>query len=333
MLDNIYEEICSFENLYNAFNKVSSCNRNKGSSLKFYANLEENLIILQNELLWGTYEIGDFFNFICYEPKRREINALPYRDRVVQSALCNIIEPEILKTFIHDSYACVPGKGALAAANRLSYFINKPANIYYLKCDIHKYFYNVDLDIAFDLYKRYISDTRTLNLIYKIMHKDNPEKGIKIGNRLSQLTANVYLNELDRYIKHDLKVKYYVRYMDDFIILDNNKKRLRNTLNKIEHFLNEKLKLELNDKTEIGKISQGVEFVGYNIFPGRKLVKKQTTYRTHRFVTAFIKGKIPPKKFCRSMSSVCGHAVHTSNYLFYMKELLRVIRHLLNVQD
>lgn len=333
MNKNVYEEICSFDNLYNAFKKVSACHKFKPSSLKFYSHLEENLIILQNELLWGTYEIGDFFNFVCYEPKRREISALPYRDRVVQSAVCNVIEPDIIKSFIFDSYACVKGKGALKTANRLSYFINKPANIYYLKCDIHKYFYNVDLDIAFNLYKRHIQDERTLNLIYKIMHKDNPEKGIRIGNRLSQLTANIYLNELDRFIKHTLKVKYYVRYMDDFIILGMNKRELREILSRIKAFLDQELKLQLNDKTQIGKINQGIEFVGYNIFPGRKLVKKQTVYRTHRYVTAFIKGKIPPKRFCRSMASVCGHAVHTSNYLFYMKELMRVIRHLLKVQD
>lgn len=333
MIDNIYEEICSFENLYNAFNKVSSCHKNKASSLKFYNYLEENLIILQNELLWGTYEIGDFFNFICYEPKRREISALPYRDRVVQSAICNIIEPEISKTFINDSYACVTGKGALKAANRLNYFLNKKNSCYYLKCDIHKYFYNVDLDIAYNLYKRHIKDIRTLNLIYKVIHKDNPEKGIRIGNRLSQLTANLYLNELDHFIKHELKVKYYVRYMDDFIILDNNKRKLKELLLKIECFLEDKLKLKLNGKTEIGKANQGIEFVGYNIFPGRKLIKKQTVYRTRRFITAFIKGKVPAERFCRSMASISGHAVHTSNYMFYIKELLRVIRFLLKVQD
>lgn len=333
MNENIYEKIYSFDNLYNAFKKVSSCNKFKSSSLKFYSHLEENLISIQNDLLFETYEIGEFFNFVCYEPKRREISALPYRDRVVQAALCNVIEPDITKRFINDSYSCIKNKGALKAANRLSYFANKPTNIYYFKCDISKYFYNVNLDITFNLYKRYIQDEKTLNLIYKILYKDNPKNGIKIGNRLSQLTANIYLNELDRFIKHTLKIKYYVRYMDDFIILDMNKNKLEKILSKIKIFLEQELKLQFNNKTKIGKISQGIEFVGYIIFSGRKIIKKQTTYRFRRFVTAFINGKISPERFCKSITSMCGHAVHTSNYLFYIKQLMRVIRHLLKIQE
>ena len=116
MMDDIFEKICSFDNLLEAFKTVSSEHRYKPASLKFYAHLEENLIELQNELLWGLYRLGDFYSFIKYEPKRREINALPYRDRVVQSAICNVIEPDITKTFIYDSYACIKGRGALKAA-------------------------------------------------------------------------------------------------------------------------------------------------------------------------------------------------------------------------
>ena len=127
MLDNIFEEICSFDNLLKAYKTVSNEHRYKAASLKFYNHLEENLIQLQNELLWGLYKLGDFYTFVKYEPKRREINALPYRDRVVQSAVCNVIEPEITKTFIYDSYACIKEKGALKAANRISYFMGKKA--------------------------------------------------------------------------------------------------------------------------------------------------------------------------------------------------------------
>lgn len=333
MIENCFEEICSFENLYNAFDLVASEHRHKRTALIFYKHLEENLIQLQNELLWGMYNLGDFYTFVRHEPKRREINALPYRDRVVQTAICNVIEPEISKTFIYDSYACRLNKGALKAANRVSYFLNKKDSVYYLKCDIHKYFDSVNLDLVFNLYKRHISDVRTLNLIYKILHKDNPEKGIKIGNRLSQLTANLYLNELDRYIKFDLRIKYYVRYMDDFIILGKNKSELRKYLKLIESFLNNKLFLELNKKTNIGLCARGFEFVGYNIYPGRKLIRKQTINRTRRYVKSFMNGKVKPEKFCRSMASICGHAVHTTNYMFYIRQLLKVIRFLLKVQD
>lgn len=332
MLDNIFEDICSFDNLLAAYKTVSSEHRYKAASLRFYNHLEENLIQLQNELLWGLYRLGDFYTFIKYEPKRREINALPYRDRIVQSAICNVIEPEIIKTFIYDSYACIKDKGALKAANRLSYFMGKGDSEYYLKCDITKYFYNVDLDIAFELYKRHISDVRTLNLIFQILHKDNPEKGIKIGNRLSQLTANLYLNELDRFIKHNLKVKYYVRYMDDFI-LTGTKAELKRALKEIIKFLDEVLHLKLNDKTTIDKCAKGIEFVGYKIYPKGKMIKKQTIYRSRRFVKSFIDGKVEPASFCRSMASICGHAVHTDNYMFYIRQLMKVIRYLCDIED
>ena len=332
MMDDIFEKICSFDNLLEAFKTVSSEHRYKPASLKFYAHLEENLIELQNELLWGLYRLGDFYSFIKYEPKRREINALPYRDRVVQSAICNVIEPDITKTFIYDSYACIKGRGALKAAGRISYFLGKQKNEFYLKCDITKYFYNVDLDIAFNLYKRHISDVRTLNLIFQILHKDNPERGIKIGNRLSQLTANLYLNELDRFIKHELKVKYYVRYMDDFLLL-GNKVELKRDLKLITRFIEDELHLKLNDKTTINKCSRGIEFVGYKIYPKGKMIKKQTVYRVRRYVNKFIAGKVDAASFCRSMASICGHAVHTDNYMFYVRQLLKVIRHLLKVEE
>lgn len=331
MLDNVFEDICSFDNLLDAFYTVSSEHKFKPASLRFYYHLEENLIELQNELLWGLYKLGDFYTFIRYEPKRREINALPYRDRVVQSAICNIIEPEIKKTFIHDSYACITDKGSLKAANRVSYFMGKAGNYFYLKCDITKYFNNVDLDIAFELYKRHIPDVRTLNLIYQILHKDNPEKGIKIGNRLSQLTANIYLNELDRFVKHNLKIKYYVRYMDDFILL-GTKAELKRALKEIKAFLRDVLHLELNSKTTIEQCVKGLEFVGYIIYPKGKVIKKQTINRTRRFISSYLKGNVDDASFCRSMGSICGHAVCTDNYMFYVRQLLRVIRHLLNVE-
>lgn len=332
MMDDIFEKICSFDNLLIAYKTVSSEHRYKAASLKFYNHLEENLIELQNELLWGLYKLGDFYTFVKYEPKRREINALPYRDRVVQSAICNIIEPEIQKTFIYDSYACIKEKGALKAANRISYFMGKRGAEYYLKCDITKYFYNVNLDIAYELYKRHISDVRTLNLIFQILHKDNPEKGIKIGNRLSQLTANLYLNELDRFIKHELHIKYYVRYMDDFVLF-GSKSELKYALRRISEFLKDVLFLQLNDKTTIDKSSRGVEFVGYKIYPKGKMIKKQTVYRVRRYVNKFIAGKVDAASFCRSMASICGHTVYTDNYMFYVRQLLKVIRHLLKIEE
>ena len=156
--------------------------------------------------------------------------------------------------------------------------------------------------------------------------------GMPIGNLTSQETANLFLDKLDQFIKRTLKVHYYVRYMDDFILL-GRKSDLKMWLGAIDYFLTEKLKLQLNDKTMIDKCSRGFEFVGYKMYPGGKMIKRQTVKRTHRFVNAFIAGKVPADSFCRSMASICGHAVHTDNYTFYVRELMRVIRYLLEVQD
>ena len=333
MLDNIYDEICTFDNLYKGFQKVSEDGKSKSATIRFSYNLEENLIQIQNELLWGTYEIGDFFTFIKYEPKRREINALPYKDRVVQSALCLVIEPYISKKFIYDSFACRPEKGLNEAAKRMSYFLKKKDTEFFLKCDISKYFDSIDLDIAFNLYKAEISDIRTLSLIYKILHKDNPDKGIRIGNRLSQLTANLVLHELDFYVKQVLKVKYYVRYMDDFIILGHSKRELNAILRQIRQFLADKLHLTLNKKTCIGMSEKGFEFIGYKFYKNHKVIKKQTANRARRFVKSWEKGKVSNEKFVKSMASICGHAVHSTNYTFYMRLLLRALRFALGIKD
>ena len=333
MIEDAYEQVCSFENLYNGFLKVSEDGKFKRATIRYSYHLEENLIQLQNELLWGTYEIGNFYKFIKYEPKRREINALPYKDRVLQSALCLVIEPEISKRFIYDSFACREGKGVLKAATRMSYFLKKKNTMFYLKCDISKYFDSVDLDVAFNLYQRDISDKRILYLIYKILHKDNPDKGIKIGNRLSQLTANLVLNELDFYVKNVLKIKYYIRYMDDFVILGRSKSELNAILKLIRAFLSDKLKLTLNNKTCIGKCTDGFEFIGYKFYPNKKLIKKQTLQRAKRFVRSWEKGNIKNDKFVRSLASMAGHAVHCSNYTSYMKLILRALRKALDVKD
>jgi len=322
--------LCDFENLYQAANIAAKEKRYKTSVMRFFYNLEENIIQLQNELIWKEYELGKFYNFERYEPKRREISALPFRDRVVQIALCIIIEPEFEKRFIYDTYACRIGKGTGQAANRLSYFLDKPDATKYLKCDIKKYFRSIDVKELQTLIRaRYVEDENILWLIDKILMHEYNNDGIKIGNRFSQLAANAYLAELDFYLKVKLQIPYYIRYMDDFIILSDSNGKLKNYLSLIETFLNETLHLQLNDKTKIDYCRNGIDFVGYKIFPKNKIIKKQSMDRTRNVFKGWRNGNISDDDYLASIGSRCGHAIGTASYKFYMNILWKSLQHAL----
>lgn len=326
-----YSALYDYENLYQSAIIAAKEKRYKNAVMKFFYNLEENLIQLQNELIWKEYELGSFYHFEKLEPKRRAISALPFRDRVVQIALCNIIEPEFEKRFIYDTYACRIGKGTGQAANRLSYFVGKPDATKYLKCDIHKYFYSVDISELQTLIKaRYIKDEDILWLINKILLHEYNNDGIKIGNRFSQLAANAYLGELDFYLKVKLQIPYYIRYMDDFIILSDSTAKLKHYLELIENFLYNNLHLQLNNKTKIDYCRNGIDFVGYRIFPKNKIIKKQSMNRTRNVFNAWKDGKVSDEKYLASIGSRCGHAKGTASYQFYMNILLKSLQNALN---
>lgn len=296
----LYEKVYAFENLYEAYKEARKCKRYRDEVLKFSANLEENLIQIQNELIWKTYKVGKYREFYIYEPKKRLIMALPFKDRVVQWAIYRVLNPIYDKSFIEDSYACRIGKGTHRAANKLQYWLRKvsrrPCKWYYLKLDISKYFYRVDHDVLVKILKKKIKDKDLMWLLELIIKSEDTkfglplnsepgqcerikDKGIPIGNLTSQLFANIYLNELDQFVKHELRIKYYIRYMDDIIVLDNNKKQLHEVKAKIENYLNNVLKLHLNNKTALRPISLGIEFVGYKIWPTHAKLKKKTALK------------------------------------------------------
>ena len=325
--EGAYALVYDFENLYQAADMAAREKRHNKSVMQFFYNLEENIIQLQNELMWKEYTLGRFYHFEKHEPKHRKIAALPFRDRVVQVALCNIIELEFEKRFIYDSYACRVNKGTHAAANRLSYFMGKPDATKYLKCDIKSYFKSVDINILQQLIRvRYVEDEDVLWLINRILLHEYDNDGIKIGNRFSQLAANAFLNELDFYLKAKMQIPYYIRYMDDFIILSNSTSKLKQYLELASYFIGNALHLELNDKTKIDYCRNGVEFVGYKIFPKNKIIKKQSMNRTRNVFKGWRDGKISDEKYLASIGSRCGHATGTASYKFYMNILLKSLQ-------
>ncbi len=277
---NLFKEVCSIENLYKAYLKAKKGKNESLEVLRFTFNLEEELINLHKDLKAQEYKTGKYRNFIIFEPKERKISALPFRDRVVHHSVYSAIEPVFEKSFIFDSYACRKDKGTHAGIKRTQKFIRQVnKNFYVLKCDVSKYFPSVNHRILKKLLRKKISDKKLLNLLDLIIDSNGLEKGIPIGNLTSQLFANIYLNELDKFMKHKKRIKYYIRYMDDFLIIHESKKYLHELKREIRCFL-KTLKLELHPKkANVFPLKTGIDFLGYRIFRNYRLVRKSTVKR------------------------------------------------------
>jgi len=297
--NNFYYEIYATSNLMLAWKKAAKGKINKDYVKEFGSNLLTNLFDLQNELKTKTYNPKPLKVFILRDPKTRKISKSAFRDRIVHHALIEIIEPIFDKTFIYDSCANRKDKGNLFAIKRFYNFIKKVSRNgklngwfnknsikgYCLKADIKHYFDTVDHDILLNIIKRKITDKSIICLIELILNNFNSKingKGMPLGNLTSQFFANVYLNELDYFIKHKLKSKYYIRYVDDFIILHNSKEQLETWKYEINKFLRVNLDLELHsEKSKIIPILRGIDFVGFRNFYRYRLLRKRNIRKFH----------------------------------------------------
>ena len=320
-----FSEVFDFENLYCAAHETIRDKKFYPDELRFTGKLEENLIELQNQLIWHTYTPGSYYEFWVYDPKKRLICAPELKDRVIHTAVCRVIEKYIEVRLDYDSYACRKNKGTLAAANRAAFYANKYSNFTYF--DIKGFFDSIPILQLEEVYlKRFIDDSEIMWLLHTIFTKDCSGIGIKKGCRTSQLSANVYLNELDHFIRHALKVKAFVRYMDDFIIFSNDTDYLKYCWIEIAQFLEEKLFLKLNEKTFIGSTSQGFEFVGYRIFKDYKIVRKTALDRSAETLKSWKSGKVDDLSFYRSTASRVGHCQGTASYKWYCEYLLKALK-------
>lgn len=295
-----YKEIYDFENLYAAYIHARKNKRYREEVLNFTARLDEELISLQNDLIWKSYKVGKYRLFWVYDPKKRLVMALRFRDRVMQWAVYQKLNPLFDKQFIEDSFGCRVGKGTHAALDRLQYWMRqvdrKEKRYFYLKLDISKYFYRVDHKVLLGILRRKIEDEEVVHLLEGIIESEDTkfglprgigpselpttewlnDVGMPIGNLTSQMFANIYLNELDQFAKHELHVHYWIRYMDDIIVLGDSKEWLWQIKEAVEEYLNQNLHLDLNNKTTVRPISTGIEFVGYRIWSTHRKIKKQT---------------------------------------------------------
>lgn len=255
--------------------------------MAFEYHLEDNLFSLRDSLLSGKYRHDKYEPFTIFDPKKRRIHKATVKDRVVHQAVVNVIEPLFDKHFIHDSYSCRVGKGTHAAVDRLRAFLrqasrNNTRTVYALKCDVRKFFASVNHDILLALLTRRIDDRKTIELLENIIGSFSvgDRRGIPLGNLTSQLFANVYLHELDRYVKGSLREKCYLRYCDDFIILSESRKRLSYTIQNIDGFLNKTLALSLHpNKVFIRTWEQGIDYLGYVLFPHATVIRMKTANR------------------------------------------------------
>ncbi len=327
---NKFPEIAAFHNLLVAAKKAQLGRRFKESTLAFNLNLEENLLTLREELLSRTYEPGPYRDFIVTDSKKRLISAAPYRDRVVHHAVMNVIEPLFDPIFISDTYACRRGKGTHAALLRFREFLKR--HRYVLKCDIRKYFQSMDHGILLDKLRRKIADRDALWLLEKIVESRdyndrNPpvyfpdddlltplerRRGIPVGNLTSQFFANLYLDDFDHWLKEELRVGPYLRYVDDFCVFGDDKTRLTDLREAIQEFLARHRVTIHEGKSRIYTVKEGVEFLGFRHLPGRVRVRKENTrrftVRMRGLVRDYAAKKVTVERVRASVVSWIAHA-------------------------
>lgn len=336
-----YEQIADYKNIYAAYLDARKGKSERNEIMRFSLELDGNLNSLYKDLEKKKYKVSGYRIIYIHVPKKRLIMALQFRDRVLQWAIYRLLNPMYEKIYIPDSYGCRKEKGREKAAARLQYWLRqtdrKPVQYYYLKLDISKFFYRVDHEILLNILKRRIKDEQLIELFRTIINSEKRafglplgvdpcevdpremlfDKGMPIGNLTSQMFANIYMNELDQYLKHELRLKYVIRYMDDCIILHDNKAELRQIQEKIEIFLIENLKLNLNQKTVIRPTTCNIDFVGYVINKNEIRLRSATVKRMRsriKYITkAYERGEMTLKEVNATMQSYFGLVKHCTN--------------------
>lgn len=309
---NLFDKAFSIDNLYLAYLDARKGKRSKRACFEFEKHLGKNLQSLYERIHLDTYKPEPYFQFVIYEPKRREIHAPTFSDVVVQHAIYRVVYHIFDRSFISTSFACRLGYGTHKAAKYSRKSMRQhTGEEYILKLDIRKFFYSIDRSILRQLVERKIKDSRLVNIAMMFAEIES-SKGIPIGNLLSQLFALIYLNPLDHFVKRTLKIKHYVRYVDDFMLIGLLRGQCIILRNTIVEFLRERLNLALS-KSTIQKIRKGVNFCGYRMWRSLIFIRKHSLYKFKKAVKNGLQ---------ESIVSLLGHAKHT-NSLPYMLRLIR----------
>ena len=325
--NNLYEQIISLDSLYAAHKQVQKGKKYNDVAAYARDHIEEIIDELRSRLINMTWQPDPYRRFWTRkEVKRRKVDEPSYRDRLLHNAIVTNTLPYFAKKFIFDSYAVTPGKGQHQAVFRAQEFIrraSKNGDVYILQCDIRHYYASINHDILLEQIKRTVRDKRLLTIWQRIIdgyHTEGyPDVGIPIGAVTSQLSANIYLNPFDHFIKECAEWKEYVRYMDDFILISNSKRKLWSILADIKWFLDTQLRLKLNPKTRVINAIDGLDFCGYRIFhsyllPRKRNVKaakkrfREMSYRYNHGTATF-------EDVNRRVQSFLGYMRHCDGYI------------------
>lgn len=301
-----FMKITSFHSLLVAEQEVAKGKREKKETLAFEENLEDRLHEISYLLRSGKVPKVYYKSFFVYIPKVRKVIYIDFQSKIIQRAIYDEINPKVSKMFIKDTYACIKGRGQVAAFDTLYDWLKatrvSEGEWFYYKFDVAKFFYRIDHEILMDICRKKIDDPRTIDLIkYYVCSTSKPfglpidadhltiteaemlwDIGIPIGGGLSHMLGNMYLDPLDQYAKRELRIKRYVRYMDDIIIVDNDKERLQEHGRKLTAFLENRLRLEFNKKTALRPVKRGCEFVGILVYDDHAILRKSTSLRMKR---------------------------------------------------
>lgn len=285
------EEMVSPENLLLAWQEFVCGKRYRRDVLEYERFLTTNLLKLHKKLVDGSYRHGKYTAFTVSDPKTRHIHKATVEDRVVHRILYRALYAYCDSRFISDSFSCREGKGTHRALDR--FFVlartasqNHSQTVWILQCDIRKFFASIDHGVLLRFIGLFINDPRILRLIEVVVSSfcsGIPVKGLPLGNLTSQLFANIYMNELDRFVKHRLRARHYMRYADDFVIMSADRKRLMKILPHIDSFLSDELCLTLHpDKVHIKTLASGVDFLGWVHFPDHRVLRTKTRQRVEQ---------------------------------------------------
>lgn len=302
---NLFDTCFTMEMLFAAYHRARIGKRKTFSVLQFERNLGANIAAIHQQLHAGAYQPQPYRHFIVREPKPRQISAPTFRDVIVQHAMYAILNPLFDRTFVYDNYGCRIGKGTHSASDRTQRYLRQvEPDSFTLQLDIRRFYYSINRSILRSLLERKIKDQRVVDLMMLFVDDGRSTNGVPIGNLLSQLYALIYLNPLDHYIKRTMKVKRYVRYVDDFIIWCGTRPEALDRKNTIAMYLHGHLGLTLSRWT-IAPVNRGVNFVGFRTWRSRRFVRKHSLYHFNKSLQA---GNI------QSLNSILGNALNTASH-------------------
>lgn len=324
---DLFNRIVSLGNLVAAWEEFRSDKGKKADVLEFEYSVEQNLFALRRELGSKRYSHGSYSGFYIRDPKVRHIHKATVKDRVLHHAVFRVLNPIFEETFIGNSFSCRINKGThkgvLAAETMLrAESRNYTVPCFALKCDVRKFFDSIDHEILLAILRKRIADADTMWLLQQVIGSFDAgstslfdRHGLPIGNLTSQLFANVYMNEFDQFVKHEMKVKHYARYTDDFIIVSADKEYLEGLIGPLEKFLGERLKLSLHPKKiSIRNVTQGIDFLGYVVLPHYRVLRSKTKRRIFRKlrdrVQQYRHGDISEHSLSQSLHSYLGALSH-----------------------